>query len=200
VAIDSYANLKTAIGSWINRADSADYADDAIDLFEAWANRNFRVREMLEEATASAAERLELPADFLEMKDLQLDGSIRYPLEYVTPNYADVYDPTSASGGTPRYYTILNNEIRIIPAPTSGTVRMSYYETITPLDGSNTTNWLLESHPDAYLYGSLYHSRIYITDDARAQMVAQEWRQIAAEIQRAGKRSKFGGDLRIVAA
>jgi len=200
MALDSYANLKTAIGTWTGRADSSDFADDCIDLFEAWANRNLRVRQMQEEATASSAERLELPSDFLEMRNLQFDGSTRRELSYVTPEYADTYDSTGTAG-TPRFYTVINDEIRIVPSPSeSGTVRMSYYESIPALSGSQTTNWLLTAYPDCYLYGCLMHASAYVQDDGRVEAIKAAFSQIVSEIQRTGRRSEYGGSLAIRAA
>lgn len=197
MAITTYSELKTAIGSWINRADSADYADDCIDLFEAWVNRNLRVRQMQQEATATVAERLELPSDFLEMRDIQYQGQSRRQLQYVSPEYADLYDGTGTSGD-PTYYTIVNNEIRIIPAPSgSSTVLMSYYKKLTALDGTNTSNWLLALYPDAYLFGALFYARMYITDDQRAAFVKEMHNETMAEVRRAGKRSEYGGALQV---
>ena len=179
------------------RADISGTADDFIDLFEGWANRNLRVRQMEAEATATSTEYIALPTDFLELRDIQYQGSPRVQLEYVTPEYADRYDSSGASG-TPKYYTLVGNQIRLIPAPDASTdVRISYWQKVPALSGGNTTNWLLTDYPDAYLYGSLIHARVFVQDPAIAAYFKQAYDQVMAEIDRAGKRSNVGGSMRV---
>jgi len=197
MALDTYANLKTELASWLARSDLTSQVDTFIDLFEAWANRNFRVRQMENEATTAAAEYIELPADFLELRDIQYQGSPRVQLQYVTPEFADLYD-TSGASGTPKYYTLVGDQLRLVPAPdTSSDVRISYWQSITPLSVSDTTNWLLTEYPDAYLYGSLMHARAFLTDNGVAAFVQQGWGAIVEEIRSAGRKSNLGGALQI---
>jgi len=72
MSLDSYTNLKTEIATWLLRVDLGPDIDTMIDLFESWANRNLRVRQMEGEATAPAAEYLPLPADFIELRDISI--------------------------------------------------------------------------------------------------------------------------------
>jgi hypothetical protein len=199
MSLDTYANLKTEIAAWTSRTDLTSQLDTFIDLFESWANRNLRTRQMENEAYASAAEYIALPDDYLELRDIQWQGSPRRQLQYVTPEYADMYD-TDGATGLPVYYTLVGNQLRLIPAPDSDTtVRISYWQSITPLDGTNTSNWLLAAYPDAYLYGSLMHARAFIPDE-RAALVKAGWQEVMAEVQSAGKKSNIGGSLQIRAA
>jgi hypothetical protein len=198
MALTAYSDLKTEIASWMGRQDLTSQIDTFIDLFEAWANRTLRTRQMEAEALATATEYIAFPTDFLELRDIQYQANPRRQLAYVTPEYADVYD-TSGTAGDPNFYTLVGNEIRLIPAPSSSAtnVRISYWQKITPLDSTNTTNWLLTAYPDAYLYGSLIHARAFITDPAMASFVADGWGRAMADIQSAGKQSNLGGSLRI---
>lgn len=200
MSLDTYTNLKTEISTWMTRSDLTGDVDTMIDLFEAWANRNFRIRQMEAEATADAAEYLELPNDFLELRDIQWQGSPRRQLDYVTPTYADLYD-TTGTAGTPIYYTIVGNEFRLIPAPDSTTsVRIAYWQQIPALSGSNTTNWLLTQYPDAYLYGTLLQGNIRTKDPEMGAYIQQSFAGVVAEIQKAGRRSNVGNSLRIMVA
>jgi hypothetical protein len=174
---------------------SAD-ADDLIDMFEAWVNRSLRVPQMEQESTTPASEYLALPTDFLELRDIQWQGSPRVQLEYATPAYADLYD-TSGSAGTPQFYTIVGDQLRLIPAPDATTdVRITYWKKITPLSDSNTSNWLLSLYPDAYLYGSLVHGRVRISDVQTAAIVGQAWEGVMNEVRKAGRNSNLGSLLR----
>ena len=203
MSLTTYDGLKSEIVDYLHRADvttATAAVDSAIDLLEAWASRNLRTRWQAQEATATAAEYMELPSDFAQMRDIQWQGSPRVNLRYMTPEMADVYD-TSGSTSISKFYTVVGNQIRLIPAPSSGTtIRMAYWKTVPALTSGNTTNWLLTNHPDAYLYGSLMHLRGYIEDDARAQQAMQAWGRIVAEIEREGKRSMYGGALEITTA
>ena len=200
MALDSYTTLKAAIGTWTARADYTTFADDCIDLAEAWFNRNLRVRQMLEEATAAVAERLSLPSDFLEMRDIQVQAATHRQLQYVTPEEADRID-VDGSTGDASYYTIVNNEIRIVPPPSSGsTVLMSYWQTIPALSGSMASNWLLAAYPDAYLWGALMHVGTFLENPQRMAAVESQFARAVNEIRQAGKASMYGGSLRIRAA
>ena len=46
-------------------------------------------------------------------------------------------------------------------------VEMLYIAQIEALSAGNTSNWLLSSHPDAYLYAALLHAAPYLQDDPR---------------------------------
>ena len=200
MALDSYTGLKAEINAFMARAELAAQADTFIDLFESWANRNLRVRQMENEAYATADEFLPLPTDYVGLRDVQVQSSPRRQLQYVTPEYADMV-ASDASTGDPSYYTIVGNQLRLVPSPSSADdVRISYWQTITPLDDTNTTNWLLQEYPDAYLWGALFNARAYITDEQRAVYVKAMWDQVVSEIQSAGKKSNLGGSLTIRSA
>jgi hypothetical protein len=197
VSLDTYANLKTELQDWTARADISATIDTLIDLFEGYASRNLRTREMETEATTAATEYMALPDDFAEMRDIQWQGNPRVNLRYVTPEYADLYDSSGATG-IPIYYTVVGNQIRLVPAPNGTTdIRISYYQRIPALSAGNTTNWLLTSYPDAYLWGSLFHGLVWAHNAAAAAQIKEVWGQVQNEIHNAGKRSNFGGSLQI---
>lgn len=199
MALDTYTNLKAELTLWIaHSVGSADSRlDTYIDMFEGWANRNLRVRQMEDEATSPAAEYMALPSDFLELRDIQFQGDPRRQLSYVTPQYADMYDTTGAPG-LPNFYTIVGNELRLIPSPSAATnVRIAYYKQIPALSSGNETNWLLAYAPDAYLYGSLMHARMYLHDPSMAGFIQSAWAQVMADIRKSGKESNVGSALQI---
>jgi hypothetical protein len=45
---------------------------------------------------------------------------------------------------------------------------MDYFARIDPLTVSTPSNWLLDQHPDAYLYGTLYNAEIFLDNAPRA--------------------------------
>jgi hypothetical protein len=198
MSLDTYTNLKTEISDWLARADSTSIADTLIDLAEAQASRLFRLRQMESEATATAAEFVALPSDFIEMRDLQYVASPVVSLEYITPELADVWYSSGASG-IPKFYTLVGNQIRLIPPPSSSStdIRISYWQKVPALTSLNTTNWLLTDYPDYYLFGSLMYGRAWLQDVNTAAAIKAGFDRVMAEIDRAGRRSNVGGSLTI---
>ncbi len=52
MSISTYAELQTAVGNWLNRADLTARIPEFIELFEARVKRDLRVRQMEKRATA----------------------------------------------------------------------------------------------------------------------------------------------------
>lgn len=199
MALDTYTALQATLASWLARADLSGDIPDMIALFEAWVNRNLRMPQMEQEATAQAAEYIALPSDFLEMRDIQWQGSPRIQLVYLTPTMADIEDPYGTAD-QPYWYTIVGDQLRIIPPPNDTTnIRMAYWKRVPAL-ASNSTNWLLSLYPDAYLYGSLMHGNIRIQDLNMAQAVSSAWQSVMQEMKRQGRMSNVGSLLRMRAA
>lgn len=172
MSITTYAELQTAIASWLNRAGDTTIttpATDFIDLFESKVLRKLRVRQMEARDTATltaGTATIALPTSpdaFLEMRNLKLNTNPVTQLQYVTPNqlYSTWLGSTS---GTPKVFTVSDSAIIFGPTPDSAyTVEMWFYQ-FDALSGSNTTNWLLTDFPDIYLYGSLVEASIFLGD------------------------------------
>jgi hypothetical protein len=76
MALTTYAELKTSIGDWLNRADLTAVIPDFISLAEAQVERTLRTRQMIVRANASFdAQYGAVPADFLETKSLKLTST-----------------------------------------------------------------------------------------------------------------------------
>jgi hypothetical protein len=163
MALDSYSNLQTAIGTYFLRTDSAftSLLPDAITLLEAELQRRLRTREMEFRYTASTVAGnayLALPTNFGGFRRLEITSSTPTRLlQYVTPEQM-AQEFTSTTQLEPVYYTIIGSELKFAPTPDSAyTVEATYYRTFTALSASNTSNWILASHPDAYFYGAMMH-------------------------------------------
>lgn len=193
----NYTELKTAISDWEHRSFDAGKVDTFIDLFEARINRNLRVPEMEKRATATpTSEYVALPDDFLELRNIQINGTSTTLLEYASPQKIDAMGLTT---GTSRYYSLVGNEFQLNPSAAGSTVEIAYYGKITALSDANPTNFLIDSHPDYYLMGCIYEALVYSIDDRRnevAQIVAEK----EAAIKRAGKKKQYGSGPLVVSA
>ena len=187
MALSTFSQLKTSIGDWLNRSDLTSVIPDFITLAEAEFNRTLRTRQMIVRANAVIdAEYTQLPNDFLQMENMIILTTTPTKLEFLSDEQADdIFTRYFSATGTPRYYTIIGETLRFVPAPSGEfTVQMTYYKEVPALSDSNTTNWILGNHPDLYLYGSLLQTAPYLQDDARiatwAGLYAKGMEQLAA--------------------
>jgi hypothetical protein len=87
----TYAELKSAIADFLNRQDLTSVIPTFIQLAEASINRTVRHRRMLSRATATLTSQFtDLPDDFLEAKNIQLNSNPVTPLSFVTLEHADL--------------------------------------------------------------------------------------------------------------
>lgn len=191
-----YSELKTAIAGWGHRNYPAGNDDIFIDLFEARVNRVLRVPEMEKRTTfVPTGEYQALPTDFLELRSMQVNGPTVRLLEYASPQKIDAMGLT----GLTRYYSLVGNEFQFNPTAAGSTVEIAYYGKITPLDNTNTSNFLLASHPDYYLMGCVYEALIYSLDQ-RASAVGQIVDDKELKIIRQGKNKQYGSGPLVVSA
>lgn len=197
MAITSYSTLKTAISTYMHRSDLAGSSidDEAIDGFEAKISRRIKVRGMETSATGTFVANtatISLPTGFNEIRSLTYapaTGSVR-KLEYITPEQADAFE--YASSAPPQWYTFVGGLIRLYPTPDAAyDYTIKYYRTIVPLDSTNTTNFLLTSHPDVYLYGALVEACLYTGDDPRLMAWKQSLEEAIQELIRSDRRERF---------
>ena len=195
----TYAELTSAITSWLHRSDLTAQIDTFIDLTEAAITRGLRTLEMETTTTVSAAASIALPTGFLEMRSIKLDVNPEHPLDYVPP-YTRAALSDGASG-VPAYYTIYNNLIYLLPTPDSSyNVTISYYKSITPLDSTNTSNFLSTGHPDLYLNGCLEQAYLYVQNPAMSQAHNAKFEQLLARINGRSKEARWSGAPKAVRA
>ena len=175
--ISTYDELKTAIAAWLARSDLTSNLDDFIDLcesrisyggtapFESEPLRILGTEQANEDITISS-QTTALPTGFLEARSLYLDTSIKTDLDYLAPDRFWLSDiAASNNASTPSIYTIQGNNLIVAPAPDETyTGKISYFKKLDPLDGTNTTNWVITNYPNIYLYGSLFEGTLYIKD------------------------------------
>lgn len=199
MAIATYSDLKSTVADWLNRSDLTAVIPSFISLAEAGFNKdeNLRLKPSIVRADATFDGQYEaLPSDYLEMLNLAILASNpnHRKLQFVTMNQYDEYQASYTNNGLPLYYTIVGNQIRLLPNPdTSYTAEMVYYAKIPALSDSNTTNWLLTAHPDVYLYGTLIQSAPYLKDDSRTAIWADLYRKAVEDAHRADDRALFAG-------
>lgn len=172
----SYSSLQSDIDSWLENSFTTSQKQQFIAFAEAKFNRELRTLDMEIRATASVStEYVGVPSDFLEMITLQFtdaNSNISF-VEYVSPSrFRQLW--TNQSAGTPKFYTIVDGQFQLTPSPDATyTMELVYYGRLSALSDSNTTNWLLDAHPDLYLAQSLAAASTFGWNDERAASFAQ---------------------------
>lgn len=196
MALTTYAELKTSIGDWLNRSDLTSVIPDFISLAEAQVERTLRTRQMIVRANASFdAQYGAVPSDFLEAKSLKLTSTNpQTPLSFMSIDALDAEMTKYTASGKPKFFGVVGGQLRIVPTPDSTyTTELTYYAKLSKLSTSNTSNWLLSSSPDIYLYGSLLQAAPYLQDDARIQTWATLYERALNDLQTADDRGASSG-------
>jgi len=193
MALATYADLQLSIASWLNREDLGTQITDFISLAEARFNRELRVNAMLQRDTATATDDyISLPLDWLQVSSIMVTSPANTysAMTYIS---GDEYYNLRNDGmtGTPRYYTIIDNKILLLPAPGSEiSLEIIYYGQIPALSPDNTTNWLLTRSPDLYLYGSLLQAEAYLVNDERIPLWAGAVDKVIADMNLESERAR----------
>jgi hypothetical protein len=195
MSIATYAELKTAVGNWLEDDELTDRIPEFIALGEASIARDVRCRDMEKRATTTiTTEYVEIPDDYISIRNIQLNTDPVRDLEYLTPETLDRM--TSHSGtGEPKWFTIIGREFQFRPVPTSYEVEIAYTARFAAFSDDADTNWLLENHPGIYLYGTLTAAGIYRRDEEGLRTYAIAYDSEVKELNDAQKRGQFGETL-----
>ncbi len=200
MSIGTYAELQTAVGNWLARADlAAGRLQEFIALFEAVANRRLRVRQMETSTTLTPSSgSATLPTDYLAWRRVTWAGDTRQELEYVHPSYLQALHPATEAG-IPQLFTIEGSTLKV--RPTSGTdLEFDYFQKIAALSDSATTNWLLTAHPDLYLFGSLTEAAAFTLDLENGAIWKTRRDEMFNELEMLSNKSRGAGHIRVFGA
>lgn len=197
MAITTYSELQSAILYRMgNRSDPALVArvPEFITSCEHEMQRRLKTADM--EATATltttaGSPSVSLPTGFVKLRRLRLlQGG----------NYTDLWpvslggDKREFSTGTPQAVSIQGSNLIVKPTPDSAyTLIMDYYAKFTPLSDSDTSNWILTGHQDAYIFGALAHGFwATSTIPTRGDMNFQKFLAVMDDINSFDKTKRFG--------
>lgn len=194
MAITTYAELKTAIGDWLNRDDLDSVIPNFISLAEAQFNRSIRHRKMVTRSDATLdTPYFAVPSDWLQTIRFQLNTNPVTPLLFVTPEQALEESMVYSAGQQPLFYTTIGEQFQVVPSPDSSyDAELLYYAKIPALSDSATTNWLLTESPDLYLYGALIQSAPYLKEDDRINVWAGLYQRLIDDMMLADERARIG--------
>jgi len=196
MSFTSYADLQTTIAGYLARSDLTTQIPDFIRLAETRLRRDLRIRQMLKSvttATVAADSTVELPSDFLEVRDFVIVGNPVQSLDYYSPSAFNRNTRTWESG-KPKSYTVLANDFQLSPVPDAVyTAQLFYFAAPEFLSGTNTSNVFLANTPDALLYGALLEAEPYLMNDARINTWGTMFDRAMASITRSDEQGQYSG-------
>lgn len=192
MALATYSELVSTVESYLARTDLTSIIPTFVQLAQERMTRDLRTREMLKVATTTATDStVELPTDFLEMREIHFQGNPPITLEYESPDKF-FRDQLTTTSGLPYYYTIIAYELQFAPAPDSSmTLQMLYYAKPTYISSTVSSNLYLANYSDALLYATLAEAEPYLYNDARIQVWATMYDRAIANIMNSDIGKKF---------
>lgn len=186
--IESYTGLLDAIGLWLDRDDLT----DRIPYFVRLAESRFRRLITRTEREATIALPSLLPADFDSVRSMKVEGPCGGTMTQVSP--AELADKWNYNSDLPpRVYAVLDGAFKVGPAPLQPySATLVYNREIPHLSPSVQANWLLDGHPDLYLFGALLQAEFYGWNDDRLGLIKASVDETIEEINSAGNRRRYG--------
>jgi len=196
MSLATYSDLQTSIANYLARSDLTSQIPDFITLAENRLRRELRVRQMLKSVTTSSVSgdaTVEVPTDFLEIRDFVVMTNPIQPLSYSSPSTLS-NDPRTSEVGVPKSYTILATEFQLAPAPDGVyTLKLLYYSAPPYLSSSNTTNVFINIAPDALLYASLIEAEPYLMNDARINTWGTMYDRAISSLTKSDENTQYSG-------
>lgn len=192
MAITTFATLKTAIASWLERSDLTSPIADFVSLAEDRIGLDLRVRAMETSSDITVNAQTEaLPTGFLGLRRAYLDTDGQR-IDYFPPAQFWLL-AESRETGKPGAFTIEGENFVFAPYPSSGsyTFKVHYWKKFTALSGDSDTNWLLTNARGLLLYGSLLEAALYLEDDAAATKWGLLYRDLLDRVNKSDRKDRF---------
>jgi len=183
--ITNYQTLKTELQNYLNRANLISELPQFIQAAEARVKAlvpDIPEMEVLSTGTLSGST-LALPTGYLGTLSLFVaDGADFCPL--LSTDRAHLRSLQNNSGVPSRYLEVAG-VLQLGPTPDSTrSYEWTYLKKFTELSANTDTNWIIDEHPTAYLYGALSEGYLFGKDEPRAGTFEQKFQQKISEIQK----------------
>ena len=200
MSLSTYSELKTSIANYLNRDDLTSLIPTFIQLTENRLNRELRVRANIvraETTTTADTAFYDLPSDLIELRNITYETSDTnsYALSYLSPE-SGTREYGSYTSGYPRAYTNLGKNIKLYPTPDATyTIGINYFQKLTPLSDSVSTNNILNEFSDLYLYGSCLEGAVYLNDTEQTQRFAGIFSNTLENAKEAEEKARYSGTV-----
>lgn len=191
MALSTYSELQASVIAWSSRSDLATLVPDFIRLAEDRMNRSLRVKQMEEVFYNTVVDcTMNLESGTVGIKSIWIEGKPESPL--LSRSYDEVL--RLGTTGTPTAWAWQGDTLYFDGDADVQGVR---YKEIPALSDEDDTNWLLTSHPTAYLYGSLAEVFSYTRNMPQAEQFRLRFEAALGDIMGADMRDRFAGPLQV---
>lgn len=183
MALDTYTGLKDAIARWLRRSDLTTAIPDFITLAEKRFNRKLSLKIMETSVTGTTSgSSIAKPADLRELQRIVIySGGREFELSYAPQKELSRFIGESRM---PVCYAEQKKAYYLGPKPDSAySYELFYVARVPALSDVATTNDLLTTAPDVYLYGSLLEAEPYLKNDSRIATWATAFQTAVDDIQ-----------------
>ncbi len=198
MSITTYSELKDSIADYLNRDDLTAVIPTFISLAEAQMDREVRHYRMIRRVSGQIDSRYsQIPNGWIETVRFNIASGegAETRLELTSlDDMSQLREHGDNIADKPTHYALVGETFELFPTPDQEyEIQLIYYERIPKLSDSNTSNWLLEIAPDAYLHGALMQSAPYLKDDARMQVWGSIYATALATVNLDNEKARFGG-------
>ena len=191
--------LKALLGRYLKRQDLTDLYDDWISFAQSRINQQLRLKEQeYRTVTLPLTASIQLPDDFIEMRHMEVNFAGGRGVEYVTAGQMDRIRAEYGSAGGIKYYTILDNQLELFPAPgvdSEQVLTMYYFAKLPALVSGSDTNKVLSAYPQLYLYACMIDAAAFREHEKDAVTYAQLWLDYSKELNTRQAAGRFSGDV-----
>ncbi len=221
MSITNYSELQVTIADWLNRSDLTAVIPDFIELVDARLNRLQLTREVkelfLDDGTGDLGFNAFVPASgpvpvapipltesmtnlrslvLFGVEDADAPGTFNPPIRAPVVKLVSleqIYASRSFNtrARQPLEAAVLPDRIVLSPLPDAVYRWQITVEVHEPLSDANTTNTVLTTAPDVYLYGALTEAAPYLKDDPRAPVWEQRFLQGVVELEQLRDRTEW---------
>jgi hypothetical protein len=197
MSLATYADLQTAVSSWLHRDGLSSIAPDLILLGEKWIFRKARTQEMESAFTGTISSGvIALPTGFLAIKHMRVDGTPTRTLKVRPASWIYEHYPLRSADAKPQFVGVDAGSFVFGPYADSGyTVSGTVYARPTSIQSS--ANALFLANPDLYLYSALAEAEPYLKNDKRVVLWAAKRDEILHDINTEDKESQWGPGMAV---
>lgn len=189
--ITNYATLQTAISDALARDDLTSFLPNFIENAERKLYRTLNLRNEETALSVSISSGVAaVPSGFKALKFAYFDATPAVLLRWVSIN--ELYEdyPNRSETGTPSVISREGTNFVFGPVSVDGTLKGIYWNKLSLLSGSNTTNWYTTNAPEVLFYGALLEAQPWIYNDPRIPI----WREFYLEAVDTLRRENFSAE------
>lgn len=201
----NYTEIIDSVLAYADRESDAELDSDRLDKFikimESKANRKLKVLGMSTRSQLTSVADQEyygLPSDYSGLRNIKIFDPAapkkKSTLIYTAPEQMDLLSTVSANEVlTEVYYNIEADQLRIIPYQENNVIEIIYYQKVPNLNSIDSTNWLSDSAPDAYIFGLMVEVSSFVKDKESAIFWNERFESVLEELQDDDDSTRWSG-------